>query len=276
MDKQIKVLCVDDEINVLRALQRLFLDFDYEILTATSGKEGLEILKDTDMIQLVISDYRMPNMNGVDFLKEVCQNWPDTVRIVLSGYADTATIVSAINDGQVYKFIPKPWNDDELKISISKALEHYFIQQKYIELTKELETKNKELQEINNNLERLVDERTYSLTLQNQILTCSQNILDSLPVGVIGIDTDGSIVQCNRKGLEIADIKEGDILGMNRIESLNSEINTFIENVAERGSLSTFISTNGSSVKIKGVHMKYASGQEGIIIVFDETNADNR
>ncbi len=270
MEEQIKILCVDDERNVLRSLRRLFLDSDYEILTAMSGDEGIEILGREAPVQIVISDYRMPGMNGVDFLKEVCRHWPHTVRIVLSGYADAAAIVGAINEGQIYKFIPKPWNDDELKVAISNALDCYFMQQKNIQLTKELESKNRELQEINDNLERIVEEKTADVIMHNRILACSQNILDSLPVGVVGIDPDGLIVQCNRKGLELIGGGEDNLMGMDRRDSFSDEINAFIEEVARKGELSGHISENGSGIRIRGVHMKYPGGQDGIILAFDE------
>jgi len=149
MSEAIKILCVDDEENVLRSLKRLFLDCDYEIITATSGSEGLEILNNTDTVQIVISDYRMPQMNGVDFLQKVYRNWPDTIRIVLSGFADMSAIVDAINDGHTYEFIQKPWDDDKLKATISKALDHYYMQQKMIGTEKELIIKHKELNDTN-------------------------------------------------------------------------------------------------------------------------------
>ncbi len=146
MDEQVRILCVDDEISILKTLKRLFMDSEYEVLTASSSGEGLDLLSSTQPIQVVISDYRMPGINGVEFLQEVCRTWPQTVRIVLSGYADTASIVSAINEGEIYKFIPKPWNDDELKITIANALERYILHKKNIELTEELQDKNEELQ----------------------------------------------------------------------------------------------------------------------------------
>ncbi len=270
MDEEIKILCVDDEKNVLKALERLFLDSDYEILTATSGEEGLEIFKNTEPVQLVISDYRMPKMNGVDFLKEVCNVRPSTVRIVLSGYADTAAIVEAINEGKIYKFMPKPWNDDELKVAVSNAIDHYFIQEKNRKLTKELAFKNQELLQINNNLEKIVEERTSDLVMQNRILTSSQNILDSLPVAVVGIDPDGAIVQCNKKGLDIFSTEEGSILGMDRHESFSDEVNTFIERVVEEGTVNGDLPSNETNLKVKGVYMKYHGGQEGVILVIDK------
>ena len=145
MDEEIKILCVDDEKNVLKSLRRLFMDHDYEILTARSGKEGLEILEEQRDIQLIISDYRMPEMDGVEFLRRAYEYSPETIRIVLSGYADTASVVAAINEGQIYKFIPKPWNDDELKLTIEKALEVFFLKRKNEHLAEKLIAINMEL-----------------------------------------------------------------------------------------------------------------------------------
>jgi len=145
MCEQVRILCVDDEVNVLQSLRRMFLDDDYELLTASSAAEGLEILKREDPVQIVISDYRMPVMNGVDFFREVCAKWPDTVRIVLSGYADAAAIVAAINEGQIYKFVPKPWNDDELKVTVVNALEKYRLQKYNALLLDKLSRSNEKL-----------------------------------------------------------------------------------------------------------------------------------
>jgi FixJ family two-component response regulator len=142
----IRILCVDDERNVLRAVERLFLDEDYEILSAQSGEEGLLILEHEKNIQIVLSDYRMPGMTGVEFLREVCRRHPETVRIVLSGFANTAAVVEAINEGEIYKFIPKPWEDEELKATIQSGLERYFRRQQDVLLVAELR-KAKELLE---------------------------------------------------------------------------------------------------------------------------------
>lgn len=125
MTDVVRILCVDDERNVLRALERIFLEDDYEILTATSGEEGLRLLNETTDIQLVLSDYRMPGMNGVQFLRQVYECCPDTVRIVLSGFADTAAVIAAINEGQISQFIPKPWDGEELRAAVANALALY-------------------------------------------------------------------------------------------------------------------------------------------------------
>jgi two-component system NtrC family sensor kinase len=119
-----KILFVDDEEFVLKAIGRHFLDEDYEILTATSAREGLEILE-RNSIPVVVSDFRMPEMNGGEFLKIVCERWPETIRLVLSGYADITAVISAINEGEIYKFISKPWQKHELKEAVRDALNKY-------------------------------------------------------------------------------------------------------------------------------------------------------
>ncbi|NVN98622.1 MAG: response regulator [Geobacteraceae bacterium] len=150
MSDTIKLLCVDDERNVLRALERIFMDDDYEILTAASGEDGLSIFAENPDISVVISDYRMPGMNGVEFLSQVCEKYPNTVRIVLSGYADTTSVVSAINEGQIYKFVSKPWSDEELRQTVAKAVESFALHQQNQRMAIELEALKLELAALKN------------------------------------------------------------------------------------------------------------------------------
>src|SRR6185369_1232410 len=194
-EEPVKILCVDDERNVLRALERIFLDDDYEIVVASSGDEGLQAMEEFGPFQVIISDYRMPGMNGVEFLRAVYERWPETVRIVLSGYADAGSIVAAINEGHIYKFIPKPWNEDELRVTILNCLERYFLQKKNRELLEQLAVANQVLEE-------KVQQRTEQLELRNRALEFSQNLLGNLPVGVVGIDEDGMIAYCNDIAVE--------------------------------------------------------------------------
>ena len=146
MAEIIKLLCVDDERNVLRALERIFMDDDYEILTAISGEDGLAVLAENDDVQVVVSDFRMPGMNGVEFLRQVCEKYPETVRIVLSGYADTGAVVAAINEGQIYKFVSKPWSDEELRQTVAKAVEAFSLHRQNRALAAELETLKREME----------------------------------------------------------------------------------------------------------------------------------
>lgn len=122
------LLFVDDEPSVLRALQRIFLEEDYKILTATQGEEALRLL-DQHRVQLVISDHRMPGMTGAEMLREIKQRYPEIIRIMLTGFADVQSIMGAVNEGAVYKFITKPWNDEDLRLTVSLALQQYALLQ---------------------------------------------------------------------------------------------------------------------------------------------------
>lgn len=268
MDETVRILCVDDEKNVLRALERVFLDDDVEIVTAPSGEDGLQLLAEGPPVQIVVSDYRMPGLNGVDFLSEVCRRWPETVRIVLSGYADTAAVVAAINEGQIYKFIAKPWNDDELKVTITNAAEHYFLNRRNRELTEELSRKNEEMNRVNYNLERLVAEKTSKVMFQNKVLLAAQNILDSLPIGVLGCDGGGLAVQCNRMAAELLGVMQGGVIGAERSRTLPAAVNAFIDDCGQPGACKGVIDLPAGPVRIRGVPM-CAGGQEGIIVMLE-------
>ncbi len=123
-----RILLVDDEVNVQKALIRAFRQENYEIVTASNGEEALKVLAETPC-QLMITDYMMPQMNGAQLLRKVKELYPDIIRIMLTGQADTDAVMAAIHDGAVYKFILKPWNDDDLRITVSLALEQYDLKQ---------------------------------------------------------------------------------------------------------------------------------------------------
>lgn len=120
------LLFVDDEENVLNALRRIFMEENYTILTATSGSKALEILGQQP-VQLIISDHRMPGMTGAELLKTVRDRYHDTIRIMLTGHADVHSIMGAVKEGAVYKFITKPWNDEDLRLTVSLALQQYVL-----------------------------------------------------------------------------------------------------------------------------------------------------
>jgi len=117
-----RLLFVDDEPGIVKALARVFRQENYEVVTAGSGQEGLQRLGEAPT-HLVISDFMMPGMTGAQFLREVKQRSPDTIRIMLTGHANTDAVMGAINEGAVYKFILKPWNDDDLRVTVALALE---------------------------------------------------------------------------------------------------------------------------------------------------------
>ena len=118
-----KILIVDDEASNLRALERLFRT-EYDVLTAGSGADALSLLEHHDMA-LLIADQRMPEMSGVELMQRTARLRPHMVRMLLTGYTDVDSLIEAINTGHVYKYIPKPWNNDDLLLTVARALEHY-------------------------------------------------------------------------------------------------------------------------------------------------------
>lgn len=263
--EQIKILCVDDERNVLRALERVFLDDDYEIALAGSGDEGLSIFESSGPFQIVISDYRMPVMNGVEFLKEVYKLDPDSVRIVLSGYADIGSIVAAINEGHIYKFIAKPWNDEELRETIHACLERYFLQKKNRELLTELARANRELEE-------KVQQRTEQLELRNQALEFSQFLLGSLPVGVAGVDENGMLAYCNDIAAKNLKTVCSDIFGSDLFASCTTELGCLTERIRREKCVSADIALGSSRFHVLGRTMLFCES-ESVILVFLEMDA---
>jgi putative nucleotidyltransferase with HDIG domain len=153
------VLFVDDEVNILSSLKRLFHPCGYRIFTAEGGRQALEIM-DRESVDLVISDMRMPEMNGAQFLAQVNERWPQTVRILLTGHSEIRDTIDAINQGHIYRYIAKPWEDNDIVLSVKQALH-----QKQLELANQrLEAlthkQNEELKDLNANLEEKVKART--------------------------------------------------------------------------------------------------------------------
>lgn len=139
-----RLLLVDDEPGIVKALARVFRQENYEVVTAGNGNEGLARLAEGPF-QLVISDFMMPGMDGAHFLREVKQRSPDTIRIMLTGHANTDAVMGAINDGAVYKFILKPWNDDDLRVTVALALEQFDLMARNRQLKSENAQKAKEI-----------------------------------------------------------------------------------------------------------------------------------
>lgn len=158
----VTLLFVDDEANILSSLKRLFRPSGYRIFTAESGAAGLEIMA-REAVDMVISDMRMPEMNGAQFLEQVRQNWPDTVRILLTGYADISSTIDAINKGQIFRYISKPWEDNDITITVRQALERRALEREKIRLEALTKQQNEELRDLNANLENKVRERTEEL-----------------------------------------------------------------------------------------------------------------
>lgn len=163
------VLFVDDEAHILSSIRRLIRPLRLNTYFANSAAEGLEILAEHP-IDLVVSDMRMPEMDGAAFLSEVSQRWPDCIKMLLTGYADISSTIKALNDGGIYRYISKPWDDEELKKIISEGLKLKRLERERNELIELTSKQNDELQAFNKNLERKVEERTEEIRQTSAML----------------------------------------------------------------------------------------------------------
>jgi FixJ family two-component response regulator len=193
-----RIMLVDDEPNIVRSLQRLFFEEEYQVFTANSGESALEILREEE-VDLIISDYRMPGLTGTGFFKQAREIQPDAVRIILSGYAEVPALTAAINEGNIYQFIFKPWNDEDLKNTIRLALQQKTLTEENRVLNKELQIKNKQLYEHSQQLENIVGVQTSELDYHLRILQLSQELLEYLPIGVVGVSDNNLVVLTNEQ-----------------------------------------------------------------------------
>ena len=180
------VLMVDDEPSVLSALRRVFRAQGIQTLQATSGAEGLVLLA-SNRVDLVVSDMRMPEMDGARFLERVKEHDRSIVRILLTGYADMSSTVAAINKGAIHRFIAKPWDDNELVLAMREALVRRGLEQKNAELTELTKRQNEQLREANQTLESRVEARTVELQQINGMLDAAYEDLNNTFVHAVNV-----------------------------------------------------------------------------------------
>lgn len=210
------VLLVDDEPNILRSLIRLLRRDAYTILSAGSGAEGLDVLAENP-VDVVISDQRMPGMTGTEFLSQVKELYPDTVRIVLSGYTDLDSVTDAINQGAIYKFLTKPWDDELLRQNVREAFEKHELRAENLRLEEELRLANKALS-------RKVVEQGRELNIHSRILEISRDVLEHLPVGVLGVGDDGFIAVANSMAHRMLGLEDAEIIGQDAHQVLPARL----------------------------------------------------
>jgi len=141
---KISILYVDDEENNLFSFKATFR-IKYQVYTAISGEEALKILGSKE-VQIIITDQRMPEMTGVQFLEKVLQKYPDPMRILLTGYADMGAVVDAVNKGKIFHYLAKPWNEEELTLTIERAYEKYVEKMALTEMNEKLAVSNDQLE----------------------------------------------------------------------------------------------------------------------------------
>ena len=197
------MLFVDDEANILSSLKRLFRPFGYRILTAESGAEGLEIME-REAVDLVVSDMRMPEMNGVQFLEKVRKKWPETVRMLLTGHTEIGTTIDAINKGQIYRYLSKPWQDSDIIPTIRHAVHQQMLEREKQRLEELTHRQNEELKDLNANLEEKVKARTEEVRRTMELLEIAHSNLKKSFVTSIQVFSN------------LIELREGDVAGHSR------------------------------------------------------------
>lgn len=170
------ILYVDDEESNLRIFKMAFKR-QYNVLTALGGMEALEVLRSTH-VELIITDQKMPEMTGTELLERVQPEFPDVIRIILTGFADIEAIIKAVNRCGIYKYITKPWDKGEMSLTIDKALETYQLKQEKTSLVDELE-------DMNANLEKMVEERTRELEEANKKMMDSIHYANTIQTSML-------------------------------------------------------------------------------------------
>ncbi len=183
------LLLVDDEPNILSALQRALRRDGYRILACDDPFKGLDLMA-AEKVDVILSDQRMPGMSGVEFLRRVKDLRPETMRIVLSGYTDLQFITDAINEGAIYKFLTKPWDDEQLRTQIREAFQRKEVADENRRLTQALREANMELQ-------AHVAEQARQARRVETVLDTLQEVLQLIPWPIVGVDDEGMVALAN-------------------------------------------------------------------------------
>jgi len=179
------LLLVDDEPNILKALKRLLRRDGYTILLAGGGGEALQILE-SESVNVIVSDHRMPGMTGIEFLAKVKARFPDITRIALSGFSDLDTITEAINEGNIYKFLAKPWDDAQIRTTIKEAFEQNELRLENSRLAEELTVANA----------RLMQKNIETSSLLEQVVNHNSD-------GIIVVDSEKKVIFSNPSALSL-------------------------------------------------------------------------
>jgi diguanylate cyclase (GGDEF)-like protein/PAS domain S-box-containing protein len=216
--RQRTLLLVDDEENIVAALRRLLRAEGWLVLSATSAEEALALMARHE-VDVILSDQRMPGMTGVELLRRAKQLYPETIRLVLSGYTELQSITDAINEGAIYKFLAKPWDDAQLRAHLREAFALKEMADQNRRLAQEVHAANRDLAELNRRLHTLLSAQREQNQREVGSREAAQELLDAVPVPVFGIDDEGLLVFANAPAQALCGL-EGELLGGPAAEQL--------------------------------------------------------
>ena len=270
------ILCVDDEPNILASLRRLFRRENYKVLTAGSAAAGWAVLEQ-EHVDIVISDMQMPEVNGTEFLETVRQRWPDTLRLLLTGHADHEATIGAINRGEVYRYITKPWNEEAILLVVRDALERQSLQREKLRLEELTRHQNEQLRDLNATLEQRVRDRTAELSLAQKSLQASHdrlkmNFLTLIKVLSGLIETRGGAVAGH--GRRVADMARriAQRMGLSAREAQDIFVAGLLHEIGKTAFPDTLIGVPESTLKGDnlGQYRKYPHLGEQLLMPLEE------
>jgi len=229
MSKEIQVLFLDDEESIIDGVQRLFMREPYEVFATTKVADARAALEKYK-IKVVVSDYRMPDISGINFLREVKERYPDTVKILFTGYTDFSAAEEAINVGEVYRFISKPWKTTELLSTIRQCIEHY-------DLLLKAKTKEEELELSNKKLKAMYEvQKEFTSTVSHELRTPLASIKTAIDLVVrkmVGEITPEQEEVLGRAKKNVDRLKRliDDILDLTKMESGKLQMNFMVNNI---------------------------------------------
>lgn len=256
-----KLLLLDDEENILSALKRLFRRDGYEIFTTTDAAAAFDILAQ-HRVGVIISDQRMPGMSGTEFLRRVKDLYPDTIRIVLSGYTELQSVTDAINEGAIYRFLTKPWEDEQLRTAIREAFQHQELAWENARLARQARDAGVKLAQTNEQLQQLLAEKSRRIARDATFLGIAQEAMNYVPLPLIGADSDGLIVMANAAALALL---PGLIPGITLSQGLPSALARYL--LDEIGPTPERIPIGGSLWQPRKQRMGLQSGSSGWLLM---------
>ena len=271
-----KILCVDDEPNILSSLRRLLRAQGYNVILADGGQAGLAVLE-AESIDLVISDMRMPEMDGAQFLERVRAKWPDTIRLLLTGYADVQSILDAINRGEIYRYITKPWNDNDLLLIVRHALERKEFEREKHRLEEITHRQNDELRELNANLESKVVARTQELkSALDSLVGANEKLKNNFLTGIKIFSSliemrDSALAGHSRKVADLARrIANG--MGLSTAESQDMFVAGLLHNIGKIAFSDDLLRmpVNTMSAENLGLYRKYPVRGEQLLMPLED------
>ena len=220
--RQRTLLLVDDEDNIVAALRRLLRRDGYHIITADSGAQGLQRLAE-NKVDVILSDQRMPGMTGVEFLRRAKELYPETVRMSLSGYTELQSITDAINEGAIYKFLTKPWDDELLRGHVHEAFRQKEMADDNRELSARLSSANDALAAVNERMQKLMGTQLDQIRRDEARLLSARELLEDMPAPVIGFDVQGMVAYLNADAQDLF-APDDSPLGREAVDALSPEL----------------------------------------------------